>query len=451
MEKYNPKESLQKMNTKELQEQLGVMYDRYILLVEMGMMSLFRYDVKSDIMYLWTPSSEGGVSFLLFRNFLETCPSFMFDESCRHEIPQILRKIINDADFPKRGNFQFKEKDGHSIVEAEYTTSFGENGNATSISGQLVDINRTPKVLQKTIESLNDYISTNEALQSAYETVLFVNLRDYSFVVKKATPEVTAAASQVKNVIELARLFCEYNVDDNYKETLYEFFDPKTVYQRMVGQKVIVCDYLTKNIGWRHARLVPVEYDEDGNVTQIVFTTEATTDRTSQLGILRVAAERDGLTGLINRSKGESLINDLLAAKTPAVFALFDCDRFKYINDTHGHPVGDIVLCEIAKAFKEVFPNDKVIRLGGDEFVVFITSFTELSVSDLDVDNLFAPLKKRIADIRIPQLMGRKLTLSGGVSLYSGLFGSSFEKLYHKADIALYESKKSRNGTITVN
>ena len=85
----------------------------------------------------------------------------------------------------------------------------------------------------------------------------------------------------------------------------------------------------------------------------------------------RVMAERDPLTGLYNRRSFDAALEQAIALPEGAALVLFDFDLFKAINDEHGHPVGDAVLCAVAVACAEVVRGqDCLARIGGDEFAV---------------------------------------------------------------------------------
>jgi len=85
----------------------------------------------------------------------------------------------------------------------------------------------------------------------------------------------------------------------------------------------------------------------------------------------RVMAERDPLTGLYNRRTFDARLEESLAAPEGAALVLFDFDLFKAVNDEHGHPVGDAVLCAVAEACDTVVRGqDCLARIGGDEFAV---------------------------------------------------------------------------------
>jgi diguanylate cyclase len=88
-------------------------------------------------------------------------------------------------------------------------------------------------------------------------------------------------------------------------------------------------------------------------------------------------SSRDPLTGLANRRQFElalaSEIDRVARAGEPALVLMIDIDHFKNVNDTHGHPAGDLVLKEVARALHEcIRPMDTLARFGGEEFAMIL-------------------------------------------------------------------------------
>lgn len=89
-------------------------------------------------------------------------------------------------------------------------------------------------------------------------------------------------------------------------------------------------------------------------------------------------AQADFMTGIWNRRHGEKLIEQALRDKVKGMMCIIDCDKFKSINDTYGHAVGDEVIIAIAHTLKNACRKDDiVVRLGGDEFAMFFPDATE--------------------------------------------------------------------------
>jgi diguanylate cyclase (GGDEF)-like protein len=155
----------------------------------------------------------------------------------------------------------------------------------------------------------------------------------------------------------------------------------------------------------------------------------------------REAAE-DPLTGLANKrafelAYGAELSRAARANSTVALVVL-DLDYFKEINDTHGHPFGDEVLVEVAKALRAaVRTHDTVARLGGEEFAMLLPG------ADLDDAREIAERARGlIAEIELPEAT---LSVSAGVAATSVGPERSGE-LFRAADRALYEAKRGGRG-----
>lgn len=150
----------------------------------------------------------------------------------------------------------------------------------------------------------------------------------------------------------------------------------------------------------------------------------------------------DALTGLPNRVLlVERLRHSLMRGSRTgkAVAILFaDLDRFKLVNDTHGHPVGDELLVAVAKRLIGLLrPGDTLARLSGDEFVMLCEDLEEEAEADLIasrvVDSLSAPF----------ELSGIVVEISASVGIaFTGMGEQIPEQLLQEADIAMYQSKR---------
>jgi len=127
----------------------------------------------------------------------------------------------------------------------------------------------------------------------------------------------------------------------------------------------------------------------------------------------------------------------------------FDLDKFKPINDTHGHLVGDLVLVEIAKRLTDTArKTDCVARIGGDEFVIIITHIETLN----QVKKTLAPF---VAAIELP-IISTQGHFSVGASIGYAIYpdeAESLDELLNKADVRMYDHKRSKtiNQKVTIN
>jgi diguanylate cyclase (GGDEF)-like protein len=160
----------------------------------------------------------------------------------------------------------------------------------------------------------------------------------------------------------------------------------------------------------------------------------------------RDSALHDGLTGLPNRVLFlERLEHALSRGKRSGkvVAVLFaDLDRFKTINDLHGHRTGDEVLVAVARRLAALIrPGDTVGRLSGDEFVIIC--------EDLENAAEAVTIAARVhAELALPLLVsGRELSVTASVGIaFSGRDDHIPEQILHRADIAMYRAKRHGGG-----
>ncbi len=177
----------------------------------------------------------------------------------------------------------------------------------------------------------------------------------------------------------------------------------------------------------------------------LISATDATERRYAQQVAYKLAYS-DALTGLPNRTAMNIYLDELLSddLKSTARFGLFflDLDRFKIINDSLGHAVGDRLLVEVAHRLKiSVGANGMVCRLGGDEFVTIINSMT-------DVEQLRTVAQTILQDMGPPlEMAGQSLRIlpSIGICRYPEDGGTISELMEH-ADAAMYLAKAQQSG-----
>nr|WP_321462568.1 bifunctional diguanylate cyclase/phosphodiesterase [uncultured Cohaesibacter sp.] len=156
---------------------------------------------------------------------------------------------------------------------------------------------------------------------------------------------------------------------------------------------------------------------------------------------IRFLAEHDPLTGLGNRSFLNDKMNHFIehSNRTGEGFnlILFDLDKFKDVNDTFGHPMGDRLLKNAAARFTSIFcsETDIVTRLGGDEFAVLQRA--DFMTSERMVKTVIEALSTAF------ELSGNDIRISSsvGISRYPDLSRSA-DELLRDADLALYEAKR---------
>ena len=157
-------------------------------------------------------------------------------------------------------------------------------------------------------------------------------------------------------------------------------------------------------------------------------------------------AHHDELTSLPNRTlllrqTADTLV-EAARSGSRAGFLLLDLDRFKEVNDTLGHPVGDVLLRVVAhRLAHSVRPGDLVARLGGDEFAVLLPSVREGSVAR----EVAARLRAALAEPIRLEGMSFEIEASVGIALYPD-DATVVEVLLQRADVAMYLAKERGTG-----
>ena len=194
------------------------------------------------------------------------------------------------------------------------------------------------------------------------------------------------------------------------------------------------------------SQLIPVR-DRDGRIQYLLGVTEDITEHRETQERLHYLAHYDPLTGLPNRILLQDRLSQAMldAGRRERMVALLflDLDRFKIINDTLGHEMGDALLKEVASRLTDrVRAGDTIARLGGDEFTVVLANIAH-------VDDA-ARLAQKLIDSFIPPFLigGREMFISAsiGITLYP-FDDSDLDSLLRNADAAMYHAKELGRNT----
>ena len=144
----------------------------------------------------------------------------------------------------------------------------------------------------------------------------------------------------------------------------------------------------------------------------------------------------DPLTSVYNKETTQAFIEQKLKNKESAVFLILDVDAFKAVNDNYGHAVGDKVLAQLGKLFKNHFRQTDIVgRIGGDEFIILIQ---DENIAESRIRSLL----EKVNELKIEELQGFTLSISIGIA-FAPNHGTTFIELYRHADHALYQTKRS--------
>ena len=163
---------------------------------------------------------------------------------------------------------------------------------------------------------------------------------------------------------------------------------------------------------------------------------------------IRDMANKDFLTGMFNRryffDNGESILEKNIRKNTDITVAMVDIDKFKNINDTYGHDIGDIAIKEVANILeKNLRKSDLVARFGGEEFCILLED-----ISLEEVNNLFEKIRESFQN-NVINIETTTLSYTVSTGIYYGI-GDNLDNMVKSADEALYDSKENGRNRVTV-
>lgn len=284
-------------------------------------------------------------------------------------------------------------------------------------------------------------LSSYSALAEIYLLMSLIDLKTGRFKIIKSNKFIDECCDknekdnynkQIGNVIKRLCL-------RKYHEEIATFTDVSTLEERLENCNTVAHVFKGKISGWCRERFIKVDNDEEGKLWHVLYCIEDIDKEKTREDRLVYLSEIDSMTGVCNRGSGERKISRLLEAGVGGMLLLIDCDKFKSINDTYGHIVGDAVIIAIAETLQKVCgPRDIVMRLGGDEFAMFIPKLVDKE----EAEAFFKQLFTEISQIYIAEMGDRKIYVSLGAAICEENQGATFDELYRKMDSAMYESKK---------
>lgn len=161
------------------------------------------------------------------------------------------------------------------------------------------------------------------------------------------------------------------------------------------------------------------------------------------------SAQIDGLTSLYNKEHTPPVIDAFLRTGSPDslhAFLILDIDKFKDVNDTWGHAVGDVILQRVGAFLKAQFRDEDIIgRIGGDEFVILMKNIGSKDIALKRVEAMLGQIRA----VKHAEMDNQSITFSVGLA-FSPEQGIRFDDLYRNADKALYQTKRGGRNNYTV-
>lgn len=307
--------------------------------------------------------------------------------------------------------------------------------------------------LKKSNEALKIEITERKQLSEALQAserrfrALIENSSD-AIVLLSANATILYSSPSTRRLLGYAGEFIGHNVfelvhPEDQKQT-------KTAFAKLAQKpgEIVTAEYRVRHMdgSWRWVEGTGNNLLAEPSVQAIVINYRDITERREAEEMIQHLAFYDTLTDLPNRNK---LVDRLLnAIRTdegkgkPLALLLMDLDHFKEINDTLGHPRGDLLLQEVAKRLRGVlWERDIIARLGGDEFAVLLL---RLATAD-DVNRAIDKLQKALETPFIIDGTPIAVEAGIGVALYPD-HGKDVDTLFQRADLAMYVAKQVGSG-----
>jgi diguanylate cyclase (GGDEF)-like protein/PAS domain S-box-containing protein len=352
------------------------------------------------------------------------------------------KRRMRGEDVPARYETFFRKKDGSEISVEANVTIINYKGELATF-GVIRDITERKQAEQEL--TLVHQIYRN-AIENAQGVPYRLNYADnaYEFM-GEGVKELLGIPSEELTFEKLRNVTKEIIViDPKAPRDPYEYgraFKRGEVIRYRVDLRIVTPSGVEK---WLSDCSIPIRDEKTGQVTGSLGILQDVTDRKQAEEELRALSRVDELTGLYNRRGFLTIAQQQLKAadrmKRNMLLLFIDFDSLKRINDSLGHPEGDLALAETASVLKKTFrESDILARIGGDEFAVLA-----VGASEEDTDIVIARLKANLKTQNAKEGRRYRLSISIGSARYRAEFPSSLEKLMAEADALMLERKRGK-------
>lgn len=303
------------------------------------------------------------------------------------------------------------------------------------------DIKHKEIMMKNNLQYQNSLKKQNDMLTSIakiYFTMHAINLVDDTVRELHSEPQIKNYVNKIENAVFQMHEVIENTVVPEDVELALKFTDLKTLSQRMENKKSILAEFRGTEIGWFCAQFIATDYNEAGEVTDVIFTTQSIDEMKKENERLLRLSHYDELTHMLNRHAYDAKLKDLKEKNENKItIVVFDVNSLKKVNDQIGHQAGDELISGAALCISEVFNNcGTCYRMGGDEFLVL----SEGEMGDMNE-------KLELLKVKTAEWKGNfttNLKISAGFASYTEIPDftlDKFKELEHMADKKMYADK----------
>ncbi len=350
----------------------------------------------------------------------------------REEAQKRFREKISGKNVPKAENRIYVRKDGSKIyVFISDVLEHDGEGRVTGIWTTMVDVTERKRIEEALKNSEDQYRTTIDAMGEA----IYVIDAEMRIILCNKTLKQWMKELGLESEIVGRTIFDVFpSLSDRARKEYREVFDSGEVMISEEHIQGVRKEFITE------IRKIPVFAEK--KVVRVVTVIRDITNRKKAEETIRWLAYHDALTGLPNRM----LFNNRLALelnraqRNQQKFAvmLLDLDRFKDVNDTLGHTMGDRLLQHVGKRLENILrKSDTISRMGGDEFIILLPEITGVKDAEKIAEKIIEAIRKPF------HIEGHKIciTTSIGFSIYPDN-GENADTLIRNADIAMYHAKE---------
>ena len=316
-----------------------------------------------------------------------------------------------------------------------------------------VQLERLNGEVQENTQSLNEKVADlakeRDFVKGLLETAQVIVLtQDRTGTVKLVNPYTQTLTGYGGDTL-IGRSFSFFSVDSaRERDSAMQIRDvARGILHHYQHESILVCrDGSTRCITWLHSHLHP---QDEGDPVILSVGLDVTARKQAEKHVTWLA-DHDPLTGLVNRRRFQMDFDRVIRLanryQRRGALLFIDMDHFKYVNDSMGHQMGDLLLKTVAEEIHGLMRDtDIVARFGGDEFAVLMP--------EIDRDAAVAVATKinaRLKSLSIPSLdPSFRISTSIGVALFPD-HGATVDELLANADLAMYHVKENRRGDLYV-